>query len=57
MEIKKKSGLSINPDIHHSKVPSSADLFNLYLISVNMSKLKKPNRTGNQKPENFPRNQ
>jgi len=23
MEIKKKSGLSINPDNHHSKVPSS----------------------------------
>ena len=23
LEIKKKSGLSINPDIHHSKVPSS----------------------------------
>ena len=24
LEIKKKSGLSINPDIHHSKVFSSA---------------------------------
>ena len=24
LEIKKKSELSINPDIHHSKVPSSA---------------------------------
>ena len=23
LEIKKKSGSSINPDIHHSKVPSS----------------------------------
>ena len=23
LEIKKKGGLSINPDIHHSKVPSS----------------------------------
>jgi len=23
LEIKKKSGLSLNPDIHHSKVPSS----------------------------------
>ena len=27
LEIKKKSGLSINPDIHHSKVPSSVNLF------------------------------
>ena len=27
LEIKKKSGLSINPDIHHSKVPSSVDLY------------------------------
>ena len=26
LEIKKKSGLSINPDIHHSKVPSSGIL-------------------------------
>ena len=26
LEIKKKSGLSINPDIHHSKVFSSVDL-------------------------------
>ena len=26
LEIKKKSGLSINPDIYHSKVPSSAYL-------------------------------
>ena len=25
LEIKKKSGLSINPDIHHSKVLSSVD--------------------------------
>jgi len=25
LEIKKKSGLSINPDIHHSKVFSSGD--------------------------------
>ena len=23
LEIKKKSGLSLNPDIHHSKVPDS----------------------------------
>jgi len=28
LEIKKKSGLSINPDIHHSKVISS-DVLNL----------------------------
>ena len=27
IEIKKKSGLSINPDIHHSKVFSSDQLF------------------------------
>ena len=27
LEIKKKSGLSINPDIHHSKVFSSAKIF------------------------------
>ena len=26
LEIKKKSGLSINPDIHYSKVPSSGYL-------------------------------
>ena len=26
LEIKKKSGSSINPDIHHSKVPSSEHL-------------------------------
>ena len=26
LEIKKKSGLSINPDIHHSKVFSSEDI-------------------------------
>ena len=26
LEIKKKSGLSINPDIQHSKVPSSVTL-------------------------------
>ena len=25
LEIKKKSGSSINPDIHHSKVPSSGN--------------------------------
>ena len=25
LEIKKKSGLSLNPDIHHSKVFSSGD--------------------------------
>ena len=33
LEIKKKSGLSINPDIHHSKVPSSGAL------SVNILKI------------------
>jgi len=27
LEIKKKSGLSINPDIHHSKVFSSGQIF------------------------------
>ena len=26
LEIKKKSGLSLNPDIHHSKVFSSGDI-------------------------------
>ena len=26
LEIKKKSGISLNPDIHHSKVPSSDDV-------------------------------
>ena len=50
LEIKKKSGLSINPDIHHSKVFSSDlcssiripnplfDLFNIFLASflINM---------------------
>ena len=29
LKIKKKSGLSINPDIHHSKVFSSGDIQNL----------------------------
>ena len=29
LEIKKKSGLSINPDIHHSKVPSSDEIWKL----------------------------
>ena len=31
LEIKKKSGLSINPDIHHSKVFSSGQKFIIYL--------------------------
>jgi len=29
LEIKKKSGSSINPDIHHSKVPSSGIVRNV----------------------------
>ena len=29
LEIKKKSGLSINPDIHHSKVFSSGYIWNI----------------------------
>ena len=29
LEIKKKSGLSINPDIHHSKVFSSDCIINM----------------------------
>ena len=29
LEIKKKSGLSINPDIHHSKVFSSDNICNI----------------------------
>ena len=33
LEIKKKSGLSINPDIHHSKVFSS-DLFKRPMASL-----------------------
>ena len=33
LEIKKKSGLSFNPDIHHSKVFSS-EFLRLSLISV-----------------------
>ena len=33
LEIKKKSGLSINPDIHHSKVFSSG-YFSLVLVLV-----------------------
>ena len=32
LEIKKKSGLSINPDIHHSKVPSSGYIRGIRLI-------------------------
>ena len=39
LEIKKKSGTSINPDIHHSKVPSSVQ-FTLYIYSTVQS----PNR-------------
>ena len=33
LEIKKKGGLSINPDIHHSKDPSSVRL--LVFLHVN----------------------
>ena len=32
LEIKKKSGLSINPDIHHSKVFSSVYILQSYSI-------------------------
>ena len=42
LEIKKKSGSSINPDIHHSKVPSSCpfiSFFNLLLIVRHTSSL------------------
>jgi len=35
LEIKKKSGLSINPDIHHSKVFSS-DLINIRSMDQNL---------------------
>ena len=35
LQIKKKSGLSLNPDIHHSKVFSSVNLF-LSLSHVRM---------------------
>jgi len=34
LEIKKKSGLSINPDIHHSKVFSSGKLIIELFISL-----------------------
>ena len=30
LEISKKRGLSINPDIHHSKVPSSGSSLGIY---------------------------
>ena len=36
LEIKKKSGLSINPDIHHSKVFSSDHISVGYLGAINM---------------------
>ena len=32
LEIKKKSGLSINPDIHHSKVFSSGRIFSIVVF-------------------------
>ena len=35
LEIKKKSGSSINPEIHQSKVPSSDRLSNLRLLDSN----------------------
>ena len=34
LEIKKKSGSSINPDIHHSKVPSSGGITKIKRISI-----------------------
>ena len=35
LEIKKKSGLSLNPDIYHSKVPGSGEvIFLLVLFSL-----------------------
>ena len=34
LEIKKKSGLSINPDIHHSKVPSSGLVLLAYKLAL-----------------------
>ena len=34
LEIRKKSGLSINPDIHHSKVPSSGHFKLKYIKNV-----------------------
>ena len=34
LEIKKKSGLSINPDIHHSKVPSSSEISIWWIFMV-----------------------
>ena len=43
LEIKKKSGSSINPDIHHSKVPSS-DTTNSSLIRPPCQKTKTVNR-------------
>jgi len=40
LEIKKKSGLSINPDIHHSKVFSSAPIIQivkeLCILKINL---------------------
>jgi len=42
LEIKKKSGLSINPDIHHSKVFSSGCILysdsNILFISIALPK-------------------
>ena len=40
LEIKKKSGFSINPDIHHSKVFSSGEISNSH---VGKSQLKRIN--------------
>ena len=47
LEIKKKNGLSIKPDIHHSKVPSSEHLNQLkctlpgrHIVSLNFSSVK-----------------
>ena len=42
LEIKKKSGLSINPDINHSKVFSSGYINNpIYLVEYNLKKVRR----------------
>ena len=39
LKIKKKSGLSINPDIHHSKVFSSGQLHRLFSLMLYHARL------------------
>ena len=53
LEIKKKSGSSINPDIHHSKVPNSEQIRG-QLKTENITILNLPYFTNRRKKETCP---